>query len=110
MISRKNKSDTFTDNISSSFRCSKGAGVSVHLEFLGDSYLVGSSGRPYMVLPTWALVSLGLGLSSLLRLCAGQISYFEPSQLHSLIVVFSHLLSVFFRSVGGLLSYFIQAV
>ena len=49
-----------------------GKGASVRLEFLGGSFLVGSNGRPYRVLPTWALAFLGLDLLLLLKLCVGQ--------------------------------------
>ena len=72
LISRTNSSNTFTGGTSSSFRCSMGEGVFVHLEFLGGNCLVGSSGRLCRVLPMWARAFPSLGLLLLLKLCAGR--------------------------------------
>ena len=44
------------------------------------------------------------------NLAKDEISYIELSQLHPLIVVFSHLSLVFSHSAGSFFSYFVQAV
>ena len=87
-----------------------GGGAFFRLEFPGGSFLVGSSGRLYMVLPMWAQLSLDWVLCCCGNLAKDEISYIELSQLHPLVVLFSHLSLVFCHSTGSFFSYFVQAV